>query len=106
MLDGKLRFKQSTCQQQDSIALPEGGSRLSMKVAEGKLCLFAGHRVLLFSQMTRALDMVEDFLLLRKLSYLRLDGRTKSDARCASLKQPRPTPNCLSAADINPNICS
>ena len=68
--------------------------------------LVAGHRVLLFSQMTRALDMVEDFLLLRKLSYLRLDGRTKSDARCASLKQFRLTPNCSSAADINPNICS
>ncbi len=43
----------------------------------------AGHRVLLFSQMTRALDMVEDFLLMRNLSYLRLDGRTKADARCA-----------------------
>ena len=42
-----------------------------------------GHRVLLFSQMTRALDMVEDFLLMRNLSYLRLDGRTKADARCA-----------------------
>lgn len=41
----------------------------------------AGHRVLLFSQMTRALDMVEDFLLMRHFSYLRLDGRTKADAR-------------------------
>lgn len=43
----------------------------------------AGHRVLLFSQMTRALDMVEDFLLMRNFSYLRLDGRTKADARSA-----------------------
>ncbi len=54
----------------------------------------AGHRVLLFSQMTRALDMVEDFLLMRSLSYLRLDGRTKADARstfalsaCAACQQ-------------------
>lgn len=48
-----------------------------------RLCLGgAGHRVLLFSQMTRALDMVEDFLQLRTFNYLRLDGKTKSDARC------------------------
>jgi len=26
--------------------------------------------------------MVEDFLLLRNFTYLRLDGRTKADARC------------------------
>ncbi|DBA90498.1 hypothetical protein WJX77_002407 [Trebouxia sp. C0004] len=45
-----------------------------------------GHRVLLFSQMTRALDMVEDFLLLRSFSYLRLDGRTKADARTKMLE--------------------
>ncbi|KAL3130584.1 hypothetical protein ABBQ38_008389 [Trebouxia sp. C0009 RCD-2024] len=44
-----------------------------------------GHRVLLFSQMTRALDMVEDFLQLRSLKYLRLDGKTKSDARASML---------------------
>lgn len=37
--------------------------------------------MLLFSQMTRALDMVEDFLQLRTFKYLRLDGKTKSDAR-------------------------
>ena len=37
--------------------------------------------MLLFSQMTRALDVVEDFLLLRHFTYLRLDGRTKSEAR-------------------------
>lgn len=50
-------------------------------------CSNAGHRVLLFSQMTRALDMVEDFLQLRGLKYLRLDGKTKSDARCRSCAQ-------------------
>ena len=50
-------------------------------------CNTAGHRVLLFSQMTRALDMVEDFLQLRSFKYLRLDGKTKSDARCCTCAQ-------------------
>jgi SNF2 family DNA or RNA helicase len=36
----------------------------------------AGHRVLLFSQMTSLIDLLEDFLTLRKLHYLRLDGST------------------------------
>ena len=55
--------------------------------ASGKLALLdgvlpklraTGHRVLLFSQMTRALDVVEDFLDLRGLPCLRLDGTTKA----------------------------
>ena len=57
--------------------------------ASGKLALLdgalpklrdTGHRVLLFSQMTRALDVVEDFLDLRGLPCLRLDGTTKVPA--------------------------
>lgn len=37
--------------------------------------------MLLFSQMTRALDVVQDFLCMRSLSHLRLDGSTKTDDR-------------------------
>ena len=43
----------------------------------------AGHRVLLFSQMTRALDIIQDYLEFRGFHYLRLDGTTKTDDRCA-----------------------
>ena len=35
-----------------------------------------GHRVLLFSQFTSMLDILEDYCELRDLSYVRLDGET------------------------------
>ncbi|KAK7092524.1 lymphocyte-specific helicase-like isoform X2 [Littorina saxatilis] len=33
-----------------------------------------GHKVLIFSQMTKMLDLLEDFCILRKYGYCRLDG--------------------------------
>ncbi|KAM9920454.1 hypothetical protein OXX80_012435, partial [Metschnikowia pulcherrima] len=38
-----------------------------------------GHRVLIFFQMTQIMDIMEDFLRLRDMKYMRLDGGTKSD---------------------------
>lgn len=35
-----------------------------------------GHRVLIFSQFTMVLDIIEPFLTLRGYHYLRLDGNT------------------------------
>ncbi|KAL8874541.1 MAG: hypothetical protein Q9174_000128 [Haloplaca sp. 1 TL-2023] len=40
-----------------------------------------GHRVLMFFQMTQIMNIMEDFLRLRGMMYLRLDGGTKSDDR-------------------------
>jgi helicase SWR1 len=40
-----------------------------------------GHRVLLFTQMTKVLDIVESFLNLHGYLYLRLDGSTKIEDR-------------------------
>ncbi|SSD61606.1 related to Transcription regulatory protein SNF2 [Saccharomycodes ludwigii] len=40
-----------------------------------------GHRVLLFFQMTQIMNIMEDFLRLMGLKYLRLDGQTKADDR-------------------------
>ena len=40
-----------------------------------------GHRVLMFTQMTRVLDVLEAFLSLHGHTYLRLDGATKVEAR-------------------------
>ncbi|KAL4788039.1 SNF2 family N-terminal domain-containing protein [Aspergillus varians] len=45
-----------------------------------------GHRVLMFFQMTQIMNIMEDFLRLRGLKYLRLDGSTKSDDRSDLLR--------------------
>lgn len=45
-----------------------------------------GHRVLIFFQMTQIMDIMEDFLRLRGLKYMRLDGGTKADDRTTLLK--------------------
>ena len=47
----------------------------------------SGHRVLMFFQMTQIMNIMEDFLRLRGLHYLRLDGSTKSDDRSELLAQ-------------------
>ena len=46
----------------------------------------SGHRVLMFFQMTQIMNIMEDFLRLRGMQYLRLDGSTKSDDRSELLK--------------------
>eukprot|EP01064_Diplonema_japonicum_P036290 TRINITY_DN8107_c0_g1_i2.p1 TRINITY_DN8107_c0_g1~~TRINITY_DN8107_c0_g1_i2.p1 ORF type:complete len:1181 (+),score=206.67 TRINITY_DN8107_c0_g1_i2:32-3574(+) len=40
-----------------------------------------GHRVLIFTQMTKVLDILEAFLSLKGFVYLRLDGSTKVEER-------------------------
>ena len=40
-----------------------------------------GHRVLIFTQMTRVLDVLEAFLSMHGHAYLRLDGATRVDRR-------------------------
>ncbi|KAM6545390.1 hypothetical protein CsatB_026126 [Cannabis sativa] len=47
----------------------------------------AGHRVLLFSQMTRLMDILEIYLRLHEIKFLRLDGSTKTEERGTLLKQ-------------------
>jgi len=58
--------------------------------ASGKLVLLdkllpklqrEGHKVLIFSQMTRVLDILEDYLCYRGYSYERIDGSVRGDLR-------------------------
>jgi ATP-dependent helicase STH1/SNF2 len=46
----------------------------------------SGHRVLMFFQMTQIMNIMEDFLRLRGMHYMRLDGSTKADDRSDLLK--------------------
>ena len=40
-----------------------------------------GHRVLLFTQMTKILDILEDYMVMRRHAYCRIDGNTTYDVR-------------------------
>ncbi|TFK38607.1 SNF2-family ATP dependent chromatin remodeling factor snf21 [Crucibulum laeve] len=44
---------------------------------------FTGHRVLIFFQMTKVMDIMEDFLKMMGWKYLRLDGGTKTEERAS-----------------------
>ena len=65
-------------------------ARRMFKVDNGKLQVLdrllrqlqsEGHRCLIFTQMTKVLDILERFLNLYSYSYVRLDGTTKPDQR-------------------------
>ena len=46
-----------------------------------------GHRVLIFFQMTKVMDIMEDFLKFMGWKYLRLDGGTKTEDRAGHVAQ-------------------
>lgn len=46
-----------------------------------------GSRVLIFSQMTRMLDILEDYCLWRQFNYCRLDGKTPHEDRNRSIQE-------------------
>jgi len=69
---------------------PDSASLKAMIQASGKLVLVDkllsklkanGHRVLIFSQMIRVLDILEDYLIQMRFTYERLDGRIRGEAR-------------------------
>lgn len=69
---------------------PTGPADEELVAASGKLRLLdcmlpelrrRKHKVLLFSQMTRVLDILEDYCHLRHFRHCRLDGRTKMEDR-------------------------
>jgi DNA helicase INO80 len=53
-------------------------ARLDKLLAELKA---GGHRVLIYFQMTRMIDLMEEYLAYRRYTYLRLDGSSKIEDR-------------------------
>lgn len=53
--------------------------KLLPKLKEG------GHRVLIFSQMTKCLDLVSDYLKYRGYSHERIDGAIRGEVRQAAI---------------------
>uniref|UniRef100_A0A8C5B300 Chromodomain helicase DNA binding protein 6 n=1 Tax=Gadus morhua TaxID=8049 RepID=A0A8C5B300_GADMO len=47
--------------------------------------LAGGHKVLVFSQMVRCLDILEDYLIQRRYTYERIDGRVRGNLRQAAI---------------------
>ena len=43
--------------------------------------------VLLFTQMTRLLDILEDYMVMRKFPYCRIDGNTDYEVREESINK-------------------
>lgn len=46
-----------------------------------------GSRVLIFTQMTRILDILEDFMVMRGYQYCRIDGNTEYEARESAIDE-------------------
>ena len=44
-----------------------------------------GDRVLIFTQMTRILDILEDYMIMRRYKYCRIDGNTDHATREQSI---------------------
>jgi SWI/SNF-related matrix-associated actin-dependent regulator of chromatin subfamily A member 5 len=49
--------------------------------------LIGGHRVLIFSQMTSVLNILEDYCLFRKFNYCRIDGDTQIEERDRQIEE-------------------
>ncbi|KAM0687783.1 chromatin remodeling complex Adenosinetriphosphatase [Conglomerata obtusa] len=50
-------------------------------------CKENGNRVLIFSQMSRMLDILEDYCLYREYTYRRLDGSTATEERISGIEE-------------------
>ncbi|KAI9921914.1 hypothetical protein PsorP6_001952 [Peronosclerospora sorghi] len=63
-----------------------------------------GHKVLLFSQMTRVLDILEDYLRMREYSFCRLDGTTKLSDRIDQMQRFNKVSAGSASTDSDDNI--
>uniref|UniRef100_A0A0K0FFE1 Chromodomain-helicase-DNA-binding protein 6 (inferred by orthology to a human protein) n=1 Tax=Strongyloides venezuelensis TaxID=75913 RepID=A0A0K0FFE1_STRVS len=73
---------------------PDEILKMGLVQSSGKLVLCSkllpklkrdGHRVLMFSQMTRTLDLIEEYLCLNGFKFERIDGNIRGDLRQAAI---------------------
>ena len=65
----------------EGVALIKASGKLDLLAKMLKILKEQGHRVLIFSQMTRMLDILEDFLEYLGYKYERMDGKTAGPDR-------------------------
>jgi len=68
-----------------------------------------GHRVLIFTQMTKILDILEDYVVMRRHNYCRIDGNTDYETREDSIeafnkKNSEKVSRWVDAAMLHPNF--
>eukprot|EP00388_Colpodella_angusta_P016916 GDKJ01041886.1.p1 GENE.GDKJ01041886.1~~GDKJ01041886.1.p1 ORF type:complete len:1214 (-),score=281.72 GDKJ01041886.1:82-3390(-) len=61
--------------------LVENSGKLKLLDRLLKRLIANGSRILIFTQMTKMLDILEDFLLMREIPYCRIDGSTSGNDR-------------------------
>ncbi|KAG0627932.1 hypothetical protein M758_2G239400 [Ceratodon purpureus] len=66
---------------QEGEHIVEASGKLKMLDMMLKKLHAGGHRVLIFAQMTRTLDILQDYLEYRRYSYERLDGSVRAEER-------------------------
>ncbi|NXA25958.1 CHD8 protein, partial [Ibidorhyncha struthersii] len=80
--------------EEPGVAEDPGGMSHAMVRSAGKLVLIdkllpklkaGGHKVLIFSQMVRCLDILEDYLIQKRYLYERIDGRVRGNLRQAAI---------------------
>lgn len=54
---------------------------MSLVGSDVQLIVVPGHRVLIFSQMTRMLDILEDYMTYKSYDYERIDGQVTGHLR-------------------------
>jgi superfamily II DNA or RNA helicase len=81
VLDALLKLRQACCDPRlldlDSARSVEDSAKLSRLIEMLDELVVAGRRVLVFSQFTRMLDLIEPVLRERHIGFVRLDGSTR-----------------------------
>lgn len=71
----------------DEVLVQASGKMLLLDRLVKRLMEEGDHKILIFSQMTRMLDILEEYCGLRKLKYCRLDGNVSAEDRISAMNE-------------------